>query len=534
LVMESSLRRPRVAVVGSGLAGCTVGHFLQGSYDVSIFEKFATYGAEAHSCTVDGLTIDMPYRATSAAFYPYLHTLVKSVGCDLVRCNWHMSFSVPGSSPYYQSAKGLVSLCCSWEALRSPLRFIRNAIDSLRVSAQGFRLMLLIRRDMSSGEASGMTFEQYLKWRRVSKRFAFGILVPFLGIFAVCSPEAVLKYPADVFLPFLAAMWGCPTEVLSTWRGGLNHAPHKFSAKAGGIGSFVRCLTRDCAMHFNSEITGVELSQQGVSLSVRNVVDNVVVTEEYDFVVFAGEARSTSAILSHEPAFASAVKCLNKIPHETARVVCHTDFSSSFIPARRRDQLPLNCVLASRNETPTPCSVTCVVNDCDPESKEGLQSRVLQTWNPLATVKSDAVLADAIFPRVVLTLDSKEVLREIQEVHQGSNRVFFAGAWCTYSMPLLESAVISALLVASQLVRPASLPLDISRLRWDDPGTCRSSPHSVLRHNRSALGDAASAAVGGSVWPARRLHDLADVVSVIAAVFCSGVAGPSRWFSASR
>jgi len=526
--------RPRVAVVGSGLAGCTVGYLLQGRYDVSIFEKLPTYGAEAHSCTVDGLTIDMPYRATSAAFYPFLHTLVKNVGCDLVRCNWHMSFSVLGQSPYYQSARGLAPSLCSWDALRSPFRLMRDAFECLRVSVQAFRLMLIIRRDVRSGDASGMTFEQYLKWRRVSKTFAFSILVPFLGIFAVCSPEAVLKYPADVFLPFLAAMWGCPTEVLSTWRGGLNHAPHKFSAKAGGIGSLVRRLTLGSAMHFSSEITGVDLTQQGVCLSVRNVVDNVAVTEEFDFVVFAGEARSTSAILSNEPAFASAVRCLNRIPHEQARVVCHTDCRPAFIPARQRDYQPLNCILSARNKAPTPCSVTCVVNDCDPESKQGLQSTVLQTWNPLADVRPDTVLADAIFPRVVMTLESKDVLREIQEVHQGSQRIFFAGAWCTYSMPLLESAVVSALLVASRLVGPASLPMDIGGLRWDDPATCLSSPHSVLRHNRSTLCDAASAALAGSAWPAGKLHDLADVLSVVAAVFCSGAAGPWRWFSVSR
>jgi hypothetical protein len=75
------------------------------------------------------------------------------------------------------------------------------------------------------------------------------------------------------------------------------------------------------------------------------------------------------------------------------------------------------------------------------------QQPVFQTWNPVRPIAPERVLASAQFQRPICSISSVLQLKQLWAL-QGQGGVFVCGSYCMHSMPLLESAVTSALEVA--------------------------------------------------------------------------------------
>ena len=77
---------------------------------------------------------------------------------------------------------------------------------------------------------------------------------------------------------------------------------------------------------------------------------------------------------------------------------------------------------------------------------------VIQTWNPIFEPKQENVYKTLTMERAVVSGDNQNLLKELRHLHQlPSRNVFFCGSYAAPGVPLLESAVRSAIKVVNKL-----------------------------------------------------------------------------------
>ena len=77
---------------------------------------------------------------------------------------------------------------------------------------------------------------------------------------------------------------------------------------------------------------------------------------------------------------------------------------------------------------------------------------MLQTWNPIFEPKPEKVYKAVSLERAVVSGENQNLLKELDLLHQlPSRKVFFCGSYAAPGVPLLESAVRSAIKTVEHL-----------------------------------------------------------------------------------
>ena len=74
---------------------------------------------------------------------------------------------------------------------------------------------------------------------------------------------------------------------------------------------------------------------------------------------------------------------------------------------------------------------------------------VFQTWQPVTDIDPKKVISSVTLNRAVVDSQTVALNKELQQRHKDLNRkVFYCGSWSCDGLPLLESAVTSAMNIA--------------------------------------------------------------------------------------
>ncbi len=406
-----------IAVVGGGIAGLSAAWRLSARHRVTLLEKHAVAGMDAHSLDLphDGgqWRIDVPLRVIYEGYYPTLIALYRELGVELERTNYAGSFSELDGDVYYRYANVMIggrsvplpALPIGTKALRinrDLLRFYRMAPDALRTLG-------------GSEEPLGAWLDRV----GLGVDFTEGFLIPTFATVCTCSSAAVRSYPARVILEYL-------TRGLTF--GGVRRV-------VMGTREVVRRLTEPLA----ALRCGVQVS------AIRPVADGVEVcwsggAQRFDHVVVATQANQAAPML--DPAFRREREALDRFAYESSRVAVHTDVRLA--PRERRHWAPVNLVVSREHDKPM---ATIWMNRVQPALR-GL-SPVFQTWNPIIEPAAEHLRAQAKFERPVVNAASLVGAREVDLLHaQHGRRLWFCGSYLGPGIPLLESAAATAATVA--------------------------------------------------------------------------------------
>lgn len=412
----------KIAVVGSGIAGLSVAWLLSQAHQVSIFEKHGDLGMDARSLEVpgddDSARIDVPLRVFFDGFYPNLAALYQRLGIESGAINYAASFSVLNERAYFRYDNFKVG--------RLSLPFFKGARSlkpkALRIGWEIMRFFRQAPQSMARGVADDMTLEAYLVEHSHSQDFAEGFLYPAFSAICTCSLASVKAYPAPVILDYVNS-----GLLLSSMR-----------RVTQGTREVVERLSRHAQqVHLRTQVLEVSQTEQGVAVRTTDG------TATFDHVVMATQANQALRLL--KTASPEERDALAAFSYEQSRVVVHRD--ARLAPLGGASQwAPVNFLLTGRHAAPM---ATIWMNAI--QAMPG-SSPVFQTWNPVVDPDPSLVLGQAEFERPVVNVGSLKGLQRLSALHQQPDRrIWFCGSYASHGIPLLESAVTSALSTAERL-----------------------------------------------------------------------------------
>ena len=140
--------------------------------------------------------------------------------------------------------------------------------------------------------------------------------------------------------------------------------------------------------------------------------------------------------------FADDIALLKQFRFEQGQLVIHTD--PSVMPPKRKDWSVLSYMMDRKF---TRQQFTVWLNSVEP-SLVG-KNAVFQTWQPVTEIDPKKVISTVTLTRAVVDSQTVALNKELQQRHKSANRkVFFCGSWSCDGLPILESAVTSAMHIA--------------------------------------------------------------------------------------
>ena len=166
--------RKRIAVVGSGVAGLSAAYLLAREHDVTIFEREAAVGMDAHSLDAHGARMDIPLRVFSESYYPNLCSLYRRIGVKYRAADY--SFSClgghAGAAAYFRYINFFV------RGMALPLPMCLNPLQVLkcvRLAAQFAHFVNMSPSKLAATTAEP-SLDAFLKAEGYSEEFATQVL----------------------------------------------------------------------------------------------------------------------------------------------------------------------------------------------------------------------------------------------------------------------------------------------------------------------------------------------------------------------
>ncbi len=431
---------PRVAVIGSGIAGLGAAWTLKDHAHVTLFEAGGHFGGHTHTVDVDlpgtpPFAVDTGFLVCNERTYPRLLSLFAELDVPLAPSD--MSFSVqaplPGGRVLEWSGSNLDTVFAQRRNLARP-DFWGLLRDILRFNRQGTRLA----RDPASANAlARLTVGEFLHREGYGHAFTHHYLLPMAGCIWSCPPGQMLQFPLLTLLRF------CDNHGLLQ----VNGRPRWFTVRGGARQYVQRMVAALPDARLRTPVHRVQRHEGWVEL---HTLDGAM---SFDHVVIATHSDQALDMLIDADDTERTV--LGAIRYQRNRALLHTD--TSLLPRSRKawaawnyDALPA----PGRHGEEGVVTLHYLLNKLQPLPTH---KPLLVTLNPLREPAPHTVLREMDYAHPVFDRAAIAAQRRVPEL-QGRRRTYFAGAWCGYGFHEdgLRAGIEAAQTLLHDLQRPAA------------------------------------------------------------------------------
>ncbi|MFV5491597.1 FAD-dependent oxidoreductase [Acinetobacter sp. ASP199] len=416
-----------IAVIGSGMAGLATARILQDAgHHITIFEAQQGRGMDSHSLEFEGGLVDAPLRVMNPYLWKNTLSLATHLGIKTypvrtyMACSWLFedrtetwlttSRSRIGNFPIINNRKGLQQY--GWRLVKGLLQ-LKTALNKFFKSKN---------QDISLAE--------FINRNDIEEVFWHGAVMPVLYTICTCNPKTIGEWPAKPLLIFLRQL----TDGDALLR------------MQGGTPALVDKLIEGIDIVSGAATTLVQ--QQGDQVRVENAAGY---SKLFDRVIVATPTNKIEEFLDKDQ-FATDIELLKKFQFEQGQLVIHTD--TSVMPPKRKDWAVLSYMMDRKF---TRQQFTVWLNAIEPTLVG--KSPVFQTWRPVTDIDPKKVISSVTLTRAVVDAHTVALNKELQQRHLDQDRkVFYCGSWSCDGLPILESAVTSAMKIAE--IFGAPLPFE--------------------------------------------------------------------------
>lgn len=305
--------RQSLAIIGSGIAGLGCAHFLQHSYDLTVFEADRRIGGHAHTVWAGNdphrCPVDTGFMVFNKVTYPHLTRLFTELDVPIRPTD--MSFSVQSLTDGLEYCGSSMNLLFSqrrnllsprfWGFLNRIHRFNREAVEALQDS-----------------EWDGISLGDYVERRQYGRDFLHWYLLPMSGAVWSAEPAEMLTFPATTLLRFFHN------------HGFLGlHTQHPWWTVQGGSEQYVQRLTHSFQDRLRMNTPVTEVRRSGGRAQIRLTGG---ATEVFDHVVLATQADQALRLLGD--ATIEEQRLLGAFQYSSNLATLHTD--ASVMPKNKR------------------------------------------------------------------------------------------------------------------------------------------------------------------------------------------------------
>lgn len=407
----------KIAIVGSGMAGLATARILQDAgHQITIFEALSGRGMDSYSTEFEGGLIDAPLRVMNPHLWKNTLSLAAHLGIETfpvrtyMACSWLFedrtetwlttSRTRIGNFPIINNRKGIQQY--GWRLVKGMLQ-LKTAIAAFFKS-----------------DDQEITLAEFINRYHVEEVFWHGAVMPVLYTICTCHPKTIGDWPAKPLLTFLRQLTN--GDALLRIQ--------------GGTPALVNKLIENVQIQSGSAVINVQQQGEQVLVSTDNGQ-----AELFDRVVVATPTTKMAEFLDPMQ-FAEDLELLEKFQFEQGDLVIHTD--PSVMPPKRKDWSVLSYMMDRQFVRQ---QFTVWLNAIEP-SLVG-KNPVFQTWQPVTDIDPKKIISRVCLTRAVVNSDTVALNKQLQQRHHQANRkVFYCGSWSCDGLPILESAVTSAMHIA--------------------------------------------------------------------------------------
>jgi predicted NAD/FAD-binding protein len=414
--------RPRIAVVGAGIAGLGAAHALRGQAAVTLFEARAQAGGHALTVDVslDGIVhgVDVGFLVFNHRTYPLLTRLFAELGVPTAPADMSLSVQLGGLE---WSGSNLNAVFAQRRNLLRP-RFWAMLRDIVR-----FNRVATVLAASGTEAVDELSVGDFLAAHRFGKEFREGYFLPMIASIWSCPAEQMLSFPLAGLLAF------CHQHGLLS----LNDRPQWFSVRGGSRCYVQRVLDGLPDVRLATPVRRIRRAAAGVELSTDRG------SAHFDEVVLACHSDQALALLADTRNDERAL--LGAIRYRPNRLLLHTD--ASLLPRRRRAWAAWNCERGTGPgiERDGVC-LHYLINKLQPLP---WRRPVIVSMNPLRPPDPRQVLQRFELAHPVFDHDALAAQRRLAAL-QGRGGVWFCGAWAGHGFH--EDGLRSGLEVADALI----------------------------------------------------------------------------------
>jgi predicted NAD/FAD-binding protein len=398
---------PRVAVVGSGVAGLTAAYLLRTRYDVTLFEADGRLGGHAHTHRVptpEGRVarIDSGFIVHNENTYPNLVRLFAELGVSTQDSEMSMSVRCQGCGLEYAGGRGAGGLFAAPGNLARPA-FLQMLGEVPRFHRAARRL--LAQPETDDATDGGPSLGAFLESGGYSRYFVDHFMMPLVSAVWSAGPRVSAQYPARYLFEFLRNHGMLTVAGSPTWK-----------TVVGGSHTYVQRVAD-------------QLATVRVSTPVRAVVrhsDQVEVRDhagrshQMDAVVIATHADQALALLAD--ATVEEKEVLGAFEYSRNTAWLHTD--ASILPRRSRARASWNYLKRSCSHESGPPLLSYHMNRL---MRLAEPTEYLVTLNGSAMIDETTVVEKMDYEHPIYTASSLAAQRRLPDL--STDRIAFAGAY---------------------------------------------------------------------------------------------------------
>jgi predicted NAD/FAD-binding protein len=425
------MSQPRLAIIGTGIAGLGCAHFLQRDFDLTLFEAADYIGGHTNTVTArepgTGRTvpIDTGFMVFNHATYPLLTRLFRELGVATKKTD--MSFSVRhGDSGLEFCGSSVNHLFAQRKNLFRP-RFYRMLFAINRFNQEA----VVALADPASPVFTE-TLGDYVKRRGYGSDFFDLYLVPMSSAVWSTPPEKMLAFPAAALLRFFHnhGFLGLSTQ-------------HQWWTVEGGAKSYIAPLTAPFAqkIRLNSAASGVIRTPRGVTVTTATGTAHT-----FEKVILACHGDQALRLLQN-PTDAEH-RLLSAFHYQPNTATLHTD--ASVMPRTRLAWSAWNYEIARDSAGAVSTATHYWMNKL-----QGVSDRenYFVTINRPESINPAKVLKRIAYDHPLFSLAATAAQAELPALNQaalGTTETFYAGAWQRHGFH--EDGLHSAHRLAAQIL----------------------------------------------------------------------------------